>query len=152
MTNPWMFPLAMSSATVIGLRSWLLWPADGRHTDWQRREAARMVGEKLEAVRESQAGAMALAWRLWFMPWTVWGPLSGRGLSSAMASATGALVEPFSRRAAGNATRLQARAVREAVQALPAMAALPGLAVASTRRSPTRGGAIGRSRPRRRAR
>ena len=51
MTNPWMFPLAMSSATVIGLRSWLLWPADGRHTDWQRREAARMVGVQLEAGR-----------------------------------------------------------------------------------------------------
>ncbi len=114
MPDPWMMPLSMSSATVIGLRAWLLWPADGRHTDWQRREAARMVGEKLEAIRESQLEALSLAWRAWFMPWTLWHPLSGRAPTSSMAAATGAMVAPFSRRAAANARRLQARAVRTA--------------------------------------
>ena len=114
MLDPWMMPLAMSSATVIGLRGWLLWPVDGRHTDWQRREAARMVGEKFEAIRESQAEALSLAWRAWFMPWTLWSPLTGRMPSSSMAAATSAMVAPFSRRAAANATRLQARAVRTA--------------------------------------
>jgi hypothetical protein len=138
-----MIPLAMSSATVIGLRTWLLWPVEGRHSDWQKREAARMVGEKVEAVREAQAEALALAWRMWFVPWTVWGPLAGRSLSSSMNAATGAMVRPFSRRAAGNASRLQAHAMRTAAQALPAMAALPALlpAAAATpakRRAKTR--------------
>ena len=126
MINPWMIPLTISSATVIGLRTWLLWPLEGRHTDWQKREAARMVGEKVDAIRESQTEALALAWRMTFVPWTVWGPLAGRSLSSSMAAATDAMVAPFSRRAAGNATRLQAHAIRTAVQAWPAMAGLPG--------------------------
>jgi hypothetical protein len=149
MTHPWMIPLAMSSATVIGLRSWLLWPVDGRPTDWQRQEAARMVGEKVEAVRESQTEALSLAWRLWFAPWTVWGPLSGRSLSSSMNAATDAMVKPFSRRAAGNAARLQAHAVRTAAQAIPTMAALT-LAAPAKRRATSRGTAAGRAKSRRR--
>jgi hypothetical protein len=143
-THPWMMPLAISSATVIGLRTWLLWPIDGRPTDWQRREAARMVGEKVEAVRESQAEALALAWRLWFTPWAVWGPLSGRSLSTSVHAATDAMVKPFSRRAAGNATRLQAHAVRTAAQAIPTMTALALAAPAK------RGAAGGRVKSRRR--
>ncbi len=152
MTHPWMMPLAMSSATVIGLRTWLLWPVAGRPTDWQRQEASRMVGEKVEAVREAQAEALSLAWRLWFAPWTVWGPLSGRSLTSSMNAATDAMVKPFSRRASGNAARLQAHAMRTAVQAIPTMAALPALALAAPakRRATSRGTAAGRTRSRRR--
>lgn len=152
MTHPWMMPFAMSSATVIGLRTWLLWPIDGRPTDWQRREASRMVGEKVEAVREAQGEALSLAWRLWFAPWTVWGPLSGRSLPASVHAATDAMVKPFSRRASGNAARLQAHAMRTAAQAIPTMAVLPVLALAApAKRSATsRGAAAGRTPSRRR--
>ena len=64
MLNPWAAPLMMSSANVIAMRTWLMSPAGGRSSDWQRREAQRMVGEKLDAVRESQAEAMSLAMRM----------------------------------------------------------------------------------------
>jgi hypothetical protein len=118
-TNPWLAPLMMSSASVIAMRTWMLWPVDGRSTAWQRREAGRMVGEKLEAVREAQVEALALAWQAWFAPWSVWGPMAGRGLPQAMASATETMVRPFGRRAAANAKRLGTRAV---ATTLPAVA------------------------------
>ncbi|MCA3177716.1 MAG: hypothetical protein O9345_17845 [Burkholderiaceae bacterium] len=139
MIRPWMMPLAMSSVTVIGLRTWLLWPIDGRPTDWQRREAARMVGEKVEAVREVQAEALSFAWRLWFAPWTVWGPLSRRSLPASVHAATDAMVKPFSRRASGNVARLQAHAMRTAAQAIPTMAALPALSAPAKCRTTPRG-------------
>ena len=104
-----MAPLAISSASVIAMRTLLLWPATGRHTAWQRREGARMVAEKVDAVRESQTEALALAWRLCWMPWTVYGPLAGRSLHEAGVAAAESIAAPFSRRAAGNARRLQAR-------------------------------------------
>jgi hypothetical protein len=74
----------------------------------------RRVGEKLEAIREAQLEALSTVWRASFMPSTVWGPLAGRSLPASMAAATEAVVAPFSRRAAGNATRLRARALRTA--------------------------------------
>jgi hypothetical protein len=62
------------------------------------------------------------------------------------------MVKPFSRRASGNAARLQAHAMRTAVQAIPTMAALPALALAAPakRRATSRGTAAGRTRSRRR--
>ncbi|RPH42644.1 MAG: hypothetical protein EHM87_16220 [Burkholderiales bacterium] len=128
MLNPWMVPLTMTSANVIALRTWMMVPLEGRQTDWQRREAARMVDEKVEAVREAQAEALALAWKMCFTPWAVWGPLAGRSLPQAMASATDSMVRPFNRRAVGNAKRLQARAMQPA---LAAWTALPAFALAA---------------------
>ena len=111
MLNPWAAPLMMSSASVIAMRTWLMIPAGGRSSDWQRREAQRMVGEKLDAVRESQAEAMSLAIRMWFTPWSVWGPMAGPDVHRAMAVATDPIVAPFARRADANVRRLQARAM-----------------------------------------
>lgn len=110
MLNPWLLPLATSSASVIAMRTWMMVPYTGQPTAWQRREAARMVSEKLEALREAQVEAMQLAWRLAFAPWTVWGPLAGRTLHEAMTAAAESMVEPFGRRASTNVRRLRARA------------------------------------------
>lgn len=120
MLNPWTVPLMMSSANVIAMRTWLMIPAGGRSSGWQRREAQRMVGEKVDAVRESQAEVMSLAMRMWFTPWAVWGPMAGPDMHRAMAAATDPIVAPFSRRADANVRRLQARAMGPL--ALPAVA------------------------------
>ena len=122
MLNPWLVPLTMTSASVIAMRAWMMVPVSGRPTAWQRREAVRMVSEKLDAAREAQAEAIALAWRLTFAPWSVWGPLAGRSLHEAVAAATESVVAPFDRRATTNARRLRARA---GVPMLAAMAAAP---------------------------
>jgi hypothetical protein len=133
-----MVPLAMSSANVIALRTMMLWPVDGRPTAWQRRESARMVGEKVDAVREAQMQAMSLAWRMCFAPWSMWTPGSGGSLQRSMHQATDAMVRPFSRRASANAKRLRARAVAPVLQAAVApalaLAAVPAARGASRRR------------------
>ncbi|MEI7445601.1 MAG: hypothetical protein WCK28_11975 [Burkholderiales bacterium] len=144
MFNPWLIPLAGASASVIAMRTWMMVPVGGRHTAWQRREAARMVNEKVEAAREAQAEAWLLAWRLAFAPWTVWGPLAGRTLHEAMAAATESMVEPFGRRASTNVRRLRARVAptpigrskRSGVPALPSpsMAAVIPITRARRRR------------------
>jgi hypothetical protein len=120
--NPWMVPLAMSSANVIALRTMMLWPVDGRPDAWQRRESVRMVGEKLEAMRESQAQAMSLAWRMWFAPWSVWTPGDRGSVQRSVNRATASVVAPFSRRANANARRLQARAMAPVLEAMTAPA------------------------------
>jgi hypothetical protein len=123
MTNPWLTPLMMSSANVIAMRTWMLWPAGGRLDDWQRRESKRMVDEKVAAVREAQLQAMSLAWQMCFAPWALWMPGSGQSPQQAMHAATDALVRPFSRRANANAARLGTRAARSAIEAWTAPAA-----------------------------
>ena len=112
MYAPWMLPLATASASVIALRTWMLWPTGGRPTAWQRRESVRMVAEKSEALAEAQAEALAAAWRFWLAPWSVWGPLAGRTLPQAAAASAASVARPFGRRASANAKRLGARAVR----------------------------------------
>ena len=139
MINPWMVPLAVSSANVIALRTMLLWPVDGRPTAWQRRESVRMVGEKVDAVREAQLQAISLAWRMCFAPWSMWTPGSGGSLHRSMHRATDAMVAPFSRRAGANAKRLRARAVAPVLQAMAA----PAAALAG---APAARGATGRHR------
>lgn len=134
MINPWLIPLATSSASVIAMRTWMLVPVGGRPTAWQRREATRMVSEKVEAAREAQAEALFLAWRMAFAPWTVWGPLAGRSLHEAMAEATESMVEPFGRRASTNARRLRARIVTVAPPKAPV------IPIASARRRTRRAG------------
>jgi hypothetical protein len=119
MINPLIAPLLMTSATTIALRTMMMWPVEGRHSSWQRKEAGRMVSEKLAAIQESQLEAMTLAWRATWMPWTVWTP--GGYDSRAVEQATGKLLEPFSGRAASNARRLTARAMRP----LPMVASKP---------------------------
>ncbi|HYF58365.1 MAG TPA: hypothetical protein VEA81_05370 [Burkholderiaceae bacterium] len=126
MVPPWFAPLALASAGTIALRTMLMVPAGGRFTDWQRREAARMVDEKLAAVREAQLEAISVAWRMAFAPWTVWATIATDGPSVAMAAAAESMVEPFGRRASGNLRRLSARAMGAELAAMPL--ALAGLA------------------------
>lgn len=126
--NPWAVPLMMSSASVIAMRTWMLIPAGGQPSAWQRREAARMVGEKVDAVRESQAEAMAIAMRVWFNPWAVWGPMATDGVHGVVAEAAESMVAPFARRADANMKRLAARAaepMRAVSWPVAALAAAP---------------------------
>ena len=122
--NPWAVPLMMSSASVIAMRTWMQIPAGGQPTAWQRREAARMVDEKVDAVRESQAEAVAIAMRVWFNPWAVWGPINGDGVHGLVAEATESMVAPFARRADANMKRLAARAAEPMIGAAWPVAAL----------------------------
>ena len=110
--NPWQAPMMIASAQTIALRTMLMWPAGGRHDAWQRREAVRMVSEKADAVREAQLEALTLAWRMVWMPWTVWTP--GGSALSAATHAAAPLVTPFSKRARGNARRLTSKALSAA--------------------------------------
>lgn len=129
--NPWALPLAWTSANVIWLRTMMLWPVGGRHDDWQRRESVRMVAEKVEAVREAQLAAIAMIGRAMTMPWALAGlfaPGGAQRAHRAHRAAGAAIAAPFSRRAAANARRLQARATRQALEA--AMAVPAGVATA----------------------
>ena len=129
--NPWAVPLMMSSASVIAMRTWMLIPAGGQPSAWQRREAERMVDEKVDAVRESQAEAVAIAMRVWFNPWAVWGPMNGDGVHGLVAEATESMVAPFARRADANMKRLAARAAEPLMGAAGPVAALAATAPAA---------------------
>jgi hypothetical protein len=122
MFNPWFAPLMFSSASTIALRTLMMVPEGGKLSPWQQREAARMVDEKLAAVRESHALAVGLAVQAWMMPWLFWGPL-GKAPLRRMGEGTATVIAPFARRAEGNARRLGARAVLMPVAA-PALAAV----------------------------
>ena len=124
MLNPWAVPLMMSSANVIAMRTWMMIPAGGPSSDWQRREAQRMVGEKVDAVRASQAEAVSLAMRMGFTPWAVWGPMTGPDLHRAAAAATDPIVAPSTRRADAHVRRLQARAMAPLLAPAMTLAAL----------------------------
>lgn len=123
MFNPWLGPLMLASASTIALRSKLMTPVDGRFSAWQRREGARMVAEKVAAVQEAQLAALALAWRMWFAPWTLFMPGDARGARRAMDRAGERIARPFGRRAAANAQRLAQRAADPANAIVPALAA-----------------------------
>ena len=73
--------LATTSAQTIAMRTWLLWPRQGRLTPWQRREASNMVLEKLAALHEAQTHAALLMWRSALLPWTVAAPGSTAALN-----------------------------------------------------------------------
>lgn len=128
MLNPWFTPLMLSSASTIALRTMMMVPEGGRFSPWQQREALRMVDEKMAAVRESHALAVALALRAWTTPWLLWGPMGEAPLRRMMGEGTATVVEPFGRRAASNARRLGARAARPMPAAVPAIAAARAMA------------------------
>ena len=122
--NPWALPLALTSANVIWLRTMMLWPVGGRHDGWQRRESVRMVAEKVEAVREAQLAAIAMIGQAMTMPWALVGlfaPGGAQRVRRAHRAAGAAIAAPFSRRAAANARRLQARAMRQGIEAATAV-------------------------------
>lgn len=111
MFNPLYGPMMWASASTIAMRMWLMVPAGGRSSPWQRREASRMVTEKVAAVQESQARAAAMMWRMWFSPWTLWTDAASPRSRRAAERAAVQLTAPFARRAAANARRLRTRAI-----------------------------------------
>jgi hypothetical protein len=125
--NPLLPPLMMASATTIALRTMLMWPASGRLTDWQRKEAGKMVREKAVAVQESQAEVFAIAWAAMLTPWTVWA--GGQSGQQAFDRAASRILQPFSSRASSNARRLAVRAMRPMLDVVPIAASAPTAAV-----------------------
>jgi hypothetical protein len=130
MFNPWFGPLMFASASTIALRTMMMVPSAGGFSPWQRREAARMVDEKLEAVRESQAEALEFAMSAWTAPWRFWSLGQDGALRRLAGEATASMVAPFGRRAAGNARRLGARAIQPMLPAVPALAAMQAMQAA----------------------
>jgi hypothetical protein len=125
--DPLFPPLLMASATTIALRTMLMWPASGRLTDWQRREAGKMVHEKTVAVQESQAEVFAIAWAAMLTPWTIWA--GGQSGQQAFDRAATRILLPFSSRASSNARRLAVRVMRPMLDVAPIAAAAPTAAL-----------------------